>query len=60
MDAKVDWTALGAAVDRSRWPLVRRAPRWRDAGARPTDADRDGRPNILVVMTDDMAPPTSS
>ena len=25
------------------------------ATARPVDADRDGRPNILVVMTDDMA-----
>jgi arylsulfatase A-like enzyme len=25
------------------------------AGARPVDAGRDGRPNILVVMTDDMA-----
>jgi N-acetylglucosamine-6-sulfatase len=25
------------------------------AGARPAGADRDGRPNILVVMTDDMA-----
>src|SRR5262245_36038011 len=25
------------------------------AGARPVSADRDGRPNILVVMTDDMA-----
>ena len=25
------------------------------ATARPTDAGRDGRPNILVVMTDDMA-----
>ncbi len=25
------------------------------AAARPTSADRDGRPNILVVMTDDMA-----
>ncbi len=25
------------------------------AGARPVDATRDGRPNILVVMTDDMA-----
>ena len=25
------------------------------ATARPTGADRDGRPNILVVMTDDMA-----
>ena len=25
------------------------------ATARPTTADRDGRPNILVVMTDDMA-----
>ena len=30
------------------------------AGARPTDADRDGRPNILVVMTDDMARAISS
>jgi arylsulfatase A-like enzyme len=26
-----------------------------DAGARPTSADSDGRPNILVVMTDDMS-----
>ncbi len=26
-----------------------------DAGARPASADSDGRPNILVVMTDDMA-----
>ena len=26
-----------------------------DAGARPTSADDDGRPNILVVMTDDMS-----
>lgn len=26
-----------------------------DAGARPTSADTDGRPNILVVMTDDMS-----
>ncbi len=26
-----------------------------DAGARPTSADKDGRPNILVVMTDDMS-----
>ena len=25
------------------------------AAARPASADRDGRPNILVVMTDDMA-----
>src|ERR1041385_5071742 len=25
------------------------------AQARPASADRDGRPNILVVMTDDMA-----
>src|ERR1700754_2676565 len=25
------------------------------AQARPTSADRDGRPNILVVMTDDMS-----
>ena len=25
------------------------------AGARPVTADRDGRPNILVVMTDDQA-----
>ncbi len=26
-----------------------------DASARPTSADSDGRPNILVVMTDDMS-----
>jgi arylsulfatase A-like enzyme len=26
-----------------------------NAGARPTSADEDGRPNILVVMTDDMS-----
>src|ERR1044072_8928661 len=26
-----------------------------DAGARPVDADTDGRPNILLVMTDDMS-----
>ena len=25
------------------------------ASARPSSADRDGRPNVLVVMTDDMA-----
>ena len=40
------------ALARSRcWPASRRP----GAAARPAGADTDGRPNILVVMTDDMA-----
>ena len=40
------------------WPLIASAAALLAAApalARPASADRDGRPNVLVVMTDDMA-----
>ena len=48
------------AARRSRSLCARRSPASAGADAPTVGADKDGRPNILVVMTDDMAPPTSS
>ncbi|MDX6582394.1 MAG: N-acetylglucosamine-6-sulfatase [Solirubrobacterales bacterium] len=55
MDATVRRNRLSGAVALTALAAALTLGLTANAGARPTSADTDGRPNILVVMTDDMS-----